>query len=304
MLFTAALGWFAAWRGHIKESDMVFLNRLCFRYLLAFHIFNSTLAIDFFAEFKPSLIIAGSVSIFLVMLVFWLLFTAAVKNPARRCIFIVSSFRSNNIIYALPLAMSLFGQEGIKAAAMLVPVTIILFNFFTVAVMVYHSQTDGSGMKAALKQTLIDIAKNPLIIGSVLGILLSLCRVTLPAFLRSGINAVGSTGTPVSLILLGAQIDFRRLSRDIKAALGACLVRLVVVPGILVPLMVLLGFRGPDLGALMVAFAAPCAVTNLVMARNYNIDPEFAAQTVYLSTVLSMGTMFIAVSALRWLGLF
>jgi predicted permease len=54
----------------------------------------------------------------------------------------------------------------------------------------------------------------------------------------------------------------------------------------------------------MVVFAAPCAVNNLIMARNYRIDPPFAAQTVYLSTVLSLPTMFIAISLLRALGLF
>jgi predicted permease len=49
----------------------------------------------------------------------------------------------------------------------------------------------------------------------------------------------------------------------------------------------------------MVAFAAPCAVTNMVMARNYNIAPAFAAHTVYLSTALSMFTMFLTISLLR-----
>jgi predicted permease len=54
----------------------------------------------------------------------------------------------------------------------------------------------------------------------------------------------------------------------------------------------------------MVVFAAPCAVNNLIMARNYRIDPLFAAQTVYLSTVFSLPTMFITISLLRARGLF
>jgi predicted permease len=299
LLFAAMLGWFMRLRGHIKESDVNFLNRLCFKYLLSFHIFNSTLSIDFFAEFNLKLLIFGSVSIFLTMVLAWIFFALTIKDRERRCIFIVSSFRSNNIIYALPLATNLFGESGTKVAAMLVPITIIFFNFFTVVVMVYHSQTENGSMKAALKKTAVDIVRNPLIIGSILGIVLSLLRINLPAFLRSGINTIAITGTPISLVLLGAQIDFKALGDNIKAALGACVLRLIIVPGILVPVMILAGFRGPELGALMVAFAAPCAVTNLVMARNYNIAPAFAAQTVYLSTVLSMFTMFFTISLLR-----
>jgi predicted permease len=304
MLIPMALGWFIARRGHIKEPDISFLNRLCFRYLLSFHIFNSTLAIDFYAEFNPKMIILCSLSIFCVMVAAWIIFALTIKDRARRCILIASSFRSNNLIYALPMAANLFGETGIKSAVMLVPVTIIIFNFFTVVVMVYHAQAGETRMGQTIKATLVDIVKNPLLIGSLLGIVLSLLHVQIPASLKSGLNTVAATGTPVALILLGAQIDFKKLSGNLGPAFGASVLRLIVVPAILVPVMIAAGFRGPELGALMVAFAAPCAVTNLVMARNYNIDPPFAAQTVYLSTVLSIFTLFFAISLLRSLELF
>jgi predicted permease len=159
-------------------------------------------------------------------------------------------------------------------------------------------------MRETILSTCADIIRNPLIIGSLLGIVLSLLHARIPSSLKSGINAIASTGTPVSLVLLGAQIDFKKFSGSCLPALAASALRLIVAPGILVPLMVLAGFRGPELGALMVAFSAPCAVTNLIMARNYHIDPDFAAQTVYLSTALSVFTLFFAISLLRALGLF
>jgi predicted permease len=222
---------------------------------------------------------------------------------------IVSSFRSNNLIYALPLAANLFGAEGVTVASMMIPVVIILFNFFCVVVMVSYAPAEAGeagkpALSESLKRTVIDILKNPLIVGSVAGIVFSLLGITLPGFLQNGLNGVAAAATPIALMLLGAQIDFKALAGNLGPALGACALRLLIVPGLLVPLMVFLGFRGPELGALMVAFAAPCAVNNLIMARNYRIDPPFAAQTVYLSTVLSLPTMFIAISLLRALGLF
>jgi predicted permease len=133
---------------------------------------------------------------------------------------------------------------------------------------------------------------------------MSLLKVPIPHPVKSSINAIAATATPITMIMLGAQIDLKQLGHDFKAALGACLLRLVLVPAILVFIMILAGFRGPELGALMVVFAAPSAITNLVMARSYNIAPEFTAETVYLSTILSMITMFIAISLLRGLGFF
>jgi predicted permease len=312
MFFPIALGWFIKWRKHINEENINFLNRICFRYLLAFHIFNSTVTINFHAEFNPRLIFICSLCVFLVMVTAWTVFSFLVRDREKRCIFIVSSFRSNNIIYALPMAANLFGEEGVKVAAMLVPVTIILFNFFCVMTMVYHAPADsgdrisaaGQGLAATLKGTVMDILRNPLIAGSVLGILFSLLDIKLPPFVRNGVNGVAASGTPLALILLGAQMDFKQLTGNVGPALGACVLRLILVPGVLIPLMALAGFRGPELGALMVAFAAPCAVTNLIMARNYHINPQFAAQTVYLSTALSLPTMFITISLLRSLGLF
>jgi predicted permease len=110
--------------------------------------------------------------------------------------------------------------------------------------------------------------------------------------------------TPVSLILLGAQINLKALAGNIRAVSGAVFLRLLLVPGVLVPLAVYMGFRGPELGALAIAFAAPPAVGNLIMARNYKVAPEFAAQTVYLATIVSMFTIFVMVAILRGLGLF
>jgi predicted permease len=205
MFFPIILGWFIKWRKHINEENINFLNRICFRYLLAFHIFNSTVAINFREEFNPPLIFLCSLGVFLVMVAAWLVFSFTIRDREKRCIFIVSAFRSNNIIYALPMAANLFGAEGVKAAAMLVPVTIILFNFFCVMTMVYHAPANsrdgtpdagGRDFAATLKGTVIDILRNPLIIGSVLGILVSLSGVKLPLFVRNGINGVAASGLP------------------------------------------------------------------------------------------------------------
>jgi predicted permease len=309
LLFPIALGWFIRLRRHISGENIDFLNRLCFQYLLPFHIFNSIRVIDFRVEFNPRLIFIVFLCIFLVLLLSWIIFALTIRDQQRRCIMILSSFRSNNLIYALPLAANLFGAEGVTVASMMIPVVIILFNFFSVIVMVTYAPAEAgeSGkpeLPESLKRTVVDILRNPLIIGSVAGIVFALSGIGLPGFLRNGLNGVAAAATPIALMLLGAQIDLKRFAGNPGPALGACALRLVLVPGVLVPLMVFLGFRGPELGALMVVFAAPCAVNNLIMARNYRIDPPFAAQTVYLSTVLSLPTMFIAISLLRALGLF
>jgi predicted permease len=309
------LGAFIAWRGVIKEKEIAFLNTLCFRYLLAIHIFSSVLSIDFFAEFHLKAVSVFIISVSAILIISWIVFSFIIKDINKRAIFITCSYRSNNLVYALPLAANLFGDEGVKSAAMLVPVTIIFYNFYSVIVMIYHAEKkiifenkndseNKLSLISALKRCGIEIIKNPLIIGSVAGIALSLGRIPLPAFFKSGTSSIGSAAAPVALMLLGAQIDFKALRGTIKEVIAVCLLRLVIVPAVLVPLAVFIGFRGPELGALAIAYGAPVAVANMIMARNYSLAPAFAAQTVYLSTVISLFTIFWMISALRALQLF
>ncbi|GHU43350.1 transporter [Spirochaetia bacterium] len=288
---------------NIKESDKDFLNTLCFRYLLPIHLFNSVSSIDFYAEFKVHIIIFCIIAIIFIAVTAWIIFTIAIKDRGRRCIFIIASYRSNNLIFAMPLAANLFGTEGTKIAAMLVPVTIIMYNLISVVVFIYHSQEASQSTWLSIKNTFVDITKNPLIIGSILGIAFSLLRITLPVSLHQGISSIAATATPISFVLLGAQINLKVLNSNIRPALALCCMRLIIVPAIITPIMVLVGFRGAALGALMVAFAAPCAVATMVMAHNYKTDPVFAAQAVYLSSALSIITMFFLISVLKALTL-
>jgi predicted permease len=306
MLFTCAVGYIAAQLKKPSEETVGYINKVCFTWLLSFHVFNSTMTVDFSAEFKPGLVIFFLAGVAGIVLLSFIIFTMVIKDGVRRSNYIVAAYRSSNIVFSLPMATGLFGAAGIKPAAMLIPVTIITFNLLTVAIMTYFSNAQGAerSLGRDLRKTLFDVVRNPLILGSFTGIMLSVFKITLPPFLRQSAAMIGSAGTPVSFLLLGMQIDFARFRQNFMPVFSASMVRLVIVPLILVPLMVILGFRGPELGALMVVFAAPCAVTNHIMSRIYDLDPDFTGQTVTMSTVLSMVSMFIWVTVLRGCGLF
>jgi predicted permease len=311
LLLLMFLGWLLRRLALIGERDVDFLNKLCFKCLLPVHIFNSVLSVDFRAEFNPVLVLVFLSGVTITIILSWIIFSATIKDPERRAVFIVCSYRSNNLIYAMPLAANLFGDEGTRVAAMLIPFTIIYFNLVTVIVMVYHANIiknngrfAGTGeLGAALGKTAVEVARNPLILGSLAGIILALVRLPLPGVLRTTVTQVAQSSTPVALLLLGAQINLSSLRSGLSSVLGVSLLRLVIVPAALIPVAVAFGFRGPELSAVAIAFAAPPAVMNIVMARNYGLAPAFTAQSVYFSTVLSLFTIFGLISLLRMLGL-
>jgi len=79
--------------------------------------------------------------------------------------------------------------------------------------------------------------------------------------------------------------------------------RLVLIPLAFVAGAVLLGFRGQELCALMILFAAPVAVSSYPMAVAMGADGDFAAQMVAWTTVLCLPTIFLWTLALNFLHL-
>jgi predicted permease len=313
MFIPIALGVLLAARGMIGDREISFLNTLCFKVLLPVYLFNNVFATHFMRELDIGMVLFFIVAVTALIIAAWVIFALTVEDIERRAIYITVAYRSNNLIFALPLAGYMFGEVGLKSAAMLVPITIIFFNLYTVIVLVYHAnlkrrRAGGNAANTtilyALKRCAIDVLKNPLIIGSLLGISCSILNLRLPQFIEKGVNSIGNAATAVSLVLLGGQINVREIGNDIKNVIWPCLIRLIIVPAFVVPAAVMCGFRGPDLGVLVVAFSAPPAIANMIMARNYNLAPRMAAQTVYIATSLSILTVFIIISILRAMKLF
>ena len=108
--------------------------------------------------------------------------------------------------------------------------------------------------------------------------------------------------TPLSFLSIGVTLSLGLVAK--KAYLfSAVALRLVIIPAIFVPLGVLLGFRGQELCALMILFAAPTAVSSYPMVVAMDADGDFAAQMVAYTTVLCLPTIFVLTLILNTLGL-
>lgn len=88
-------------------------------------------------------------------------------------------FRSNFILYGLPVTASLFGDENVGTASMLIAFVVPLYNVLSVVVLEWYADR-----QIHPKKILKGIVTNPLILGALLGGLLLLCRIRLPREMR------------------------------------------------------------------------------------------------------------------------
>ena len=151
------------------------------------------------------------------------------------------------------------------------------------------------------KKLIIDMLKNHMIIASVLGIIMSLWHPPIPHFLDKWLTDISKVGSVFPIIVLGAMLDFSKVSANFKNLLITVGRKLIGMPLIFITLAVYLGFASNEIVALVALYGSPTAVISAVMAEQFGCDHELAAQVVIFSTVISCITIFGIVFVLSFL---
>ena len=105
--------------------------------------------------------------------------------------------------------------------------------------------------------------------------------------------------TGLSLFMLGAQLDLRKSSGNLRYLVPIAIGRLVLVPLTVVGLAIALGFRAGALGCIYIFFAAPTAVNCYILADTMGGDGRLAGDSVLLTSMLSTLTLMIGIFLLR-----
>ena len=185
---------------------------------------------------------------------------------------------SNAGFLGTPVAEGIWGAEGILLASIfLVPQRILMW---TVGLTFFHREKQNA---------FLTMIKNPTIDAVLVGLVLAVTQMPLPAFLNNTMHAFSNCNSGMSMFLIG-MITSRIKPRDFldKNVLYLSAVRLV-----LIPLIVLIGCRlfGVDelaTGVAVILAAMPVAGTTAVLAAKYDCNAEFAASSVAASTALSL----------------
>lgn len=129
-------------------------------------------------------------------------------------------------------------------------------------------------------------------------LLMRVWNVTLPEFVETPIIYMSEAFIGTALLTLGAQIGAMRWTFDRSIVLDvglASFLRLVAGPLLAWGLVVALGIEGLTAAALIVSSAVPTSLSSVLLAVEYDNEPDFASQAVLASTVLSMLTVTVVI---------
>ena len=289
----------------LKVWDAHFLkiaNNVCFKVLLPVLLFYNVATANIFEVFNGKLIIYVCLCACALCGLLFLIVPLFVKDKKRRGVMIQGTFRSNFLLFGVPLGLSIGGAAGSVLAAVVASFYVPVINMLSVISLYAFSDAENKSLKSAL----LGIVKNPLVIGGVSGLVFSLIRNSigfeLPYMIDTTLSNIKSTATPLAFLILGGDLKFGNMLRNVKFSIFSVLGKTVLIPAMMLPISALLGFNQLEMAILVAVFATPNAVSSYAMARNYEADYDLAGEIITLGTLLSILTIFVFITITKMLG--
>ena len=189
-----------------------------------------------------------------------------------------------------PIARMLFGELGAVYSA--------FFSLISMAVLWAAGAwlMTGSRQKPGLRQFC-----TPIMLAVVLGLVLFLFRVRLPAVAAHTMGKLGNMTGPLAMLIVGCELAGQGLKGLLDPALGRCLlVKQLLLPlGLLAALRLMFGGI-PEVSVALVLMFMPTAVNVVAFSHDWRLDGKLAASAVLSSTLGSLVLLPALLLVLRY----
>lgn len=204
------------------------------------------------------------------------------RDRAKLSVLRYGTIVSNAGFMGNPLAQGLYGNQGLLYASVyLIPQRIVMWSAGV-------SCFTGTRGKNVIKK----ICTHPCIIAVAVGLILMTAQIRLPSGIEKTVNYASDCTTAVSMIVIGnilAGADRREILG--RENLWFCAVRLIIFPLIVLAGCMITGVDGLVQNISVILAGMPAAATTAILAAQYDGDSSFAAEVVFLSTLLSLITI-------------
>ena len=204
----------------------------------------------------------------------------------RRGLFISMFFNSNTIFVGLPINQALFGDASI-------PYVLVYYMcnttfFWTLGT--YLIQRDGEGEAQFDLKTSLKKVFSPPLMGFLLGLVMVMLQIKLPAFLASDLQYLGNLTTPLSMIFIGLSVSHVGVKQLVlgKDQLLILLGRFLVAPLLMATIVYWMPLPSLMKQVFIIQSAMPVMTNAPVVARLYGADSDYAAVMVTETTLATM----------------
>ena len=293
------LGYFPRRIGMLNQAFCDVGDKFVFQVALPVLLFCDIMEMDLAADFDWTFVLFCAAATTVMFFGVWGAARLFLKDKSLVGAFSQAAARSSAAILGVAFVENMYGNSGM--VPMMIVAAVPLFNIYSVIILTFSAAGE-QGREGAVKRACINVCKNPIIIGILLGLIASLIQLELPAILDKTLSNVSALATPLALLIVGANFQGKKALAKVKPTAWATAIKLVILPAVFLPIAIALGIRESALVAVLIMTGSPTTVSCYIMAKNMGNDAVLTASIVVSATLLSSVTLTFWIFLLQFLG--
>ena len=187
-------------------------------------------------------------------------------------------FNSGN--YGIPLIELVFKSNPIATASQLF--IVVMQNLTSNTFCVFQASAGSSTKKEAWKNML----KMPALYVLALVAIVKLTGFEIPRSVMIPLDYLANAFIGMALLMLGVQLASVESRFQMRDVFSISLIKIILAPAIGFGIVLLFGIKGVLAQALVIGVSTPAAVNTVIIAREFDNEPDFAAQIVVMTTLI------------------
>lgn len=302
VFFVLLLGYFAKKRGYIDNNFVDKGTWIVFYLALPFKLFydiKNARIVSLHPKYVAYILLGVIFVIFISIIIAKAL---RIKDKKKLSAFVHCAYRSNFVYVGFPILDIIYnGAPSMEHMIVIIAFGLTLYNISAIILLTYYSEAEDKSI--SFVDIFIKILKNPMIAGVVVGAIFNFLQLPVYQGVDKAIEMVAKISTPMSLILIGASLNFESSKSDFKLMFISAFIKTVIAPTLLIPIGVKLGFTNMELGIAYVFWATPCAANCFIFTKQMKSDYEFASKVITLSFIMSIITYPVGISLMNYFNL-
>ncbi|MBY4575156.1 hypothetical protein ACN94_16470 [Gordonia paraffinivorans] len=266
------------------------LSRLVFFVFTPALLFHSLVTSDLSVVFSSTLVIAGGGALIIATAYLVIAKLTLRRGIPELVIGALSSSYVNSVNLGLPIAIFVLDDASFVAPLLLFQI-LILSPMALLALDLTALERESG--RSVVKDSLIAPLTNPIVVGGIAGLVVSLLGLMPPAAVMSPLKMLGDASVPTALLAFGMSLTgvqiFKKGESPRRDILLASVLKMVAMP-LAVYAIARWGFgqTGHDLFAQVVIAALPTAQNVFVYATRYRRGQILARDTGLITTIASI----------------
>ncbi|MEM0911822.1 MAG: AEC family transporter [Pseudomonadota bacterium] len=278
-----AFGYFLYKRKVITDSFVNDASSLIFYYALPTLLFVNISSADLSTLLDIKSIAIGTSATLIVFIISIIFASSFVNEKENKGVLTQGIFRANMGVIGLAFCAKAYGSEGLAQAAIYMGCLTIVYNALSVFVLnLYHEKSTN------VLSILLNIATNPIILGTVMGLLFAFFKIPMPGIAETTLGYFSQITLPLALICSGAALRFSALGELWKLVSIGVIGKCVIYPTVAVTLAISFNVDGVMLGILYLMSMSPTAAASYIMVKKIGGNHLLAAQLIAISTIVSL----------------